>query len=387
MDDSPRPRSEVAFFPLEAGAILFCPQSQNLHGLNGTAALIWSGLAEGLSREDILDALADAGAPKDEALNWYADTVEMLRLGGLLEGTEAPPSPAVKIQAFGEAGLRLPMGNARRHRRRLEAGGIAIDLEIADPALLQAVDCLFERLLVPEGAGRKPVATLTAGPADGRWRVLRDGMLADEASSADEALRDLETGVMRLVQEKASYLIAFRAALMARNGQGVLLAGPSGCGKTMLAAGLMHRGWRFGGDELVLSGTLPSALRGIAKSLRISRSGWATLAPLFSQLADAPVYGKTYKPVKPLAPAGEPLGDPAIGHVVIGRYRAGGKNELALLSRPDGLQALFANCAALSRPLTTADIEALVTWSSALSFHRLTAADLSGALDLLDGLI
>jgi hypothetical protein len=281
----------------------------------------------------------------------------------------------------------LPLGNAPRHRRRLQAGGIAIDLELADPAVLPAIDCLFERLLASGAAGGRPAATLAIGPSDRRWVVLRDGKLAEEVSSAGEAARDLETGVMRLVLEQASYLIAFRAALMARNGQGVLLAGPSGCGKTMLAAGLMHRGWRFGGDELVLSDTPPSMLRGIAKSLRINRSGWTTLAPLFAQLADAPVFGKTDKPVKPLAPVGERIGDLGIGRVVICRYRASGKNELAPLSRPDGLQALFANCAALSRPLAVADIEALVDWSGALSFYRLTAADLAGALDLLEAIV
>jgi hypothetical protein len=148
----------------------------------------------------------------------------------------------------------------------------------------------------------------------------------------------------------------------------------------------MHRGWRFGGDELVLCDTPPSDLRGIVKSLRIDRSGWSTLTPLFPQLADAPTYGRADKPLKPLAPTGEQLGDPAIQHVVICRYRAAAQNGLAPLSRPEGLQALFANCAALSRPLTTADVEALVAWSGSLSFHRLTAADLAGALDLLDAL-
>src|ERR1041385_5347188 len=107
-----KPRANVAFFPLEPGAVLFCPKSQNLHGLNGTAALIWSGLAEQLGRDDILNALVDAGAPAADALHWYADTIEMLRLGGLLEGTEAPPSPAVKVLAFGEAGLRLSLDKA-----------------------------------------------------------------------------------------------------------------------------------------------------------------------------------------------------------------------------------------------------------------------------------
>jgi hypothetical protein len=386
VDDSQRPRADVVFFPLEPGAILFCPESQNLHGLNGTAALIWSGLAAGLGREDILAALADAGAPATEAVHWYADTIEMLRLSGLLEGTQAPPSPAVKVLAFGEGGVRRSLDETPRNRWRLVAAGITIDLEIPDSAPLAAIDRLLQRLLASDGDVSAPVACLTAGSAAGRWLVLRDGQLAEEASSASDAVREIETGVMRLVLEKASYLTAFRAALVAKEGHGLLLAGPSGSGKTMLAAGLMQRGWRFGGDELILSGAQPSALRGIAKSLRVNRSGWDALAPLFPELADAPVYGRVDRQVKPLIPVGEEAGSPPIRHVVICRYRPGGRSELRPLSRPDGLQALFANCAALSRPLTAADIEALVSWSGGLSFYRLTAADLGGSLNLLENL-
>ena len=381
--DPDRPRQDVTLFPAEPGAVLFCPRSQNLHALNGAAALIWAGLVEGLQAEDVIGALTAAGAPEDEAGGWYADTIAMFRLNGLLAGTEPPPAPAVRVKGFGDGGLTYRFDNPAGRRWRLKLAGVRVDLEIGDSPLADVVAPLFAPLAAAADDGA-PAATLRADKGEVKWLVLRDGRIAVEGESAGDIARELETGLMRMALESPDYLVAFRAALMLRHGRGLLLTGPQGSGKSMLAAGLMHRGWRFGGDELALFSPDEPALRAVAKSLRVNRSGWAMLEPMFPQLADAPVYGSADKPVRALLPVGEIVESAPVRHVVFCRYRPGARSRLEEISRADGLQGLFANCAAVSRRLEPGDIVSLLEWSRNVAFHRLTAADLPGSLDLLE---
>ncbi len=378
-------RADVALFAAGSGAVLFSAQSQNLHGLNATAALIWAGLSEGLGAEDIVGALVRGGAPAEAAATWYADTIALFRLNGLLVGTAPPPSPAVRIKGFGEDGLIHVFDALPGSRLRLVLAGRHIDLEIDDPWLADVVKQMFARLVASDDS-HPPATVLRAGAAGGKWLLLREGRIAEEAESAGAIARDLEAGIMRVALELADYLVAFRAALMVRDGCGLLIAGPGGAGKTMLAAGLLHRGWSYAGDELAFYRPGEAAWLGIAKSLRVYRTGWEALTPLFPAVAQAPVYGPPERPMRAFHPPGATIAGAVVSHVIFPRYRPQSANALVTLAPADGLQGLFANCAAVSRPLSAGDIGGLVGWSGGVSFHRLVAADLAGAVELLEAL-
>ena len=62
----------------------------------------------------------------------------------------------------------------------------------------------------------------------------------------------LEWGMNWCIWLNLSHWLIFHAAMLERNGGGLILAADSGVGKSTLAAGLMFSGWRLLSDELTL---------------------------------------------------------------------------------------------------------------------------------------
>ena len=361
--------------------MLFCELSQNLYALNGAATLVWCGLEDGLDDKEIVGAMISSGAPAAEAPGWYRQSLEMFALRGLLEGTRPPPTPAVETDAFEGSGITEPMPvRARIHLRVFDS---LIELELAEPESQAAIAAIFGRLL-HNSQSREPDFVLGVGPVKGSWVVTRDGLVAARAHSLGELAGAIERGVMQLALRAADYLMEFRAALLSRADQGLLLAGPAGSGKTLIAAALMQGGWRFGSQEQVLFTPGEPKFRGAPKNLRLRPESWPQLTALYGELGHAETYASPEGPVRYLVPRGEIAEDAVVTHVVLPRQRPGGTKPIAELSRPEGLQALFSNCASVSRSLALGEVEALVDWSKTVSFHRLDFADPGEAVDRLE---
>ena len=386
MSAPPRPRRGVHLLPLDPGAVLFCEASQNLYALNGAAALVWCALEDGFEESEIGAALVEAGATVADAPGWYGQSLEMFGLRGLLAGTTALEPPPVKTLAFGQNGDPIAWKPYGETTLFLAVFDSLIALRLADAALRPAMEDIFDRLIVEAALvapDRSVDVTVDIGRWEDGWVATRAGLLAARGECLGEIVREIERGVIQLAVERTAYLMEFRAALMTRRGKGFLFAGPSGSAKSTLAAGLMHRGWGFGSDDGVLMRGEDFRFRAAPKSLRLHRGSWPVLAPLFGEIETAAVHGRSDRPVRYLKPHGEITTEAAVGGVVFTQYRRAGPSALTPLSRPEGLQELFANCASVPCPLALADVAALVAWSEGVEFHRLQIADLGEALDLL----
>ena len=92
--------------------------------------------------------------------------------------------------------------------------------------------------------------------------------------------------------------------------------------------------------------------------------------------------------VRYLPPVGHTIERCRVSHVVFPRYASDETPQTVLtpLARSTGLQRLFAECVSVPRRIAPAEAGHVVEWARSLKFFDLTFADLSQALDAIDGL-
>lgn len=99
------------------------------------------------------------------------------------------------------------------------------------------------------------------GRGDGLRRFVRpqsvfrfEGMQPFKPLPGDQAFAMLEWGLNWVFTNHAQHYLIIHAAVLERDGQGLILAAPPGSGKSTLCAGLALRGWRLLSDELAMVG-------------------------------------------------------------------------------------------------------------------------------------
>lgn len=135
---------------------------------------------------------------------------------------------------------------------RWTAGPVFFELSSPDPAVLGRARVIFEPWL-DGGASHPPRARFFVeadnGGSGDRWRVFKNGSEAGVAETIDLALAVVEYGAIADLLNPESGVVALHAALLSRNGRGVLLVGPKEAGKSTLACALWRAGWRFHSDD------------------------------------------------------------------------------------------------------------------------------------------
>lgn len=121
----------------------------------------------------------------------------------------------------------------------------------------QGLAALYDRFLLGEEEGFVDFDVQVHTPVWRRMlrpqaRFLIDGQAPFQPLPADQAFAMLEWGLNYCVYAHAHQYLIIHAAVLERNGQGVILAAPPGSGKSTLAAALACRGWRLLSDELTL---------------------------------------------------------------------------------------------------------------------------------------
>lgn len=372
-----RRRAGEAFYrPVDGGAVVFHSASKRLFALNEAAALIWVGLQTGETDEAIVTSLrSNFSLPQGQADSWLRDCL------ALFDQVSAPvdePAPR-RSESMGSPAAAVPTDSGSAYKL------LDRTVRIAAPAVaFEAIDSLLGNLKRPPDAD--------AGDCDVRFEVIEadDGYTLVgphgdvRGLSAKMLAGEIEQGVIQAVVPDTPHLLAFHAAMMSRDGQGVLLAAPSGSGKTTLSVVLARHGWRFCSDELALLGR-DLLWRGVPFPACIKAESYDLVGHWWPQLEGLAEHDRFSRRVKFLK-LPENGGATPVRTVIFPRFRAGAPVALEPMRSLDGLAGLLAECVYIPSDFKSEDVQHLLAWHDGVDYRRLSFGNSDEAAEVMSGL-
>lgn len=360
--------ADVRCFSIAGRSVLFSERLQQLFELNDSAAAIWDALAAGETAETVEANLVRAGIAPADAADYVRDATG----GWIAAGLLIPDGLIAASRATPDASVSLRVGT---FECRLD-----IHADPSDPLI-----ALIRPIVAQFGIGqtvRAPVIAVMAG-GGGYFLLFEDdviGLFPRDRIVAE--VKALLTDRLAMATDGNSFLI--HAALLAREGQGMLLSGQPGAGKTTLTVALAAEGWDYGADDVVRVSPR-RGFEGIPFSPASKSGAWNLLEPYVPQLSLLPVHIRRdgqrvrYLPVEGWARA-------KVERLAWGLLLARREGADAALEPVEPLvflSELLRSAFSARHHLKADALRALVERLSETRCHRLIYSNLGAALELL----
>lgn len=165
---------------------------------------------------------------------------------------------------------------------------------------------------------------------------------------ADQAFPMLEWGLNWCISNHCHQYLIIHAAVVERNGCGLILPAPPGSGKSTLCAGLVNRGWRLLSDELALIDPATGMLQAIPRPVSLKNGAIEVIGQFAPGAVLGPVVHETTKGrVAHMQPPEDSIrssGRNALPRlVVLPKYEPGSPPRLEALTRGTALMQLAEN--------------------------------------------
>lgn len=265
--------ADVHCFSIAGRSVLFSERLQQLFELNDSAVAIWNALAAGELIETVVESLVRIGVSHADAADFVRDATG----GWIAAGLMIPQGLIEASRASPDASMSLRIGTFECR--------IDIHADRSDP-VIALIRPIVAQFIVGQTV-RAPVVAVMAG-GGGYFLLLEDdviGLFPRDRIVAE--VKALLTDRLAMATDGGSFLI--HAALLARDGQGMLLSGQPGAGKTTLSVALAAEGWHYGADDIVRVSPR-RGFEGIGFSPASKSGAWKLLQPYVPQLPQLPVH-------------------------------------------------------------------------------------------------
>jgi len=379
----------VTGYELDGDAVLFLEQTGELLRLNPTAALIWRGLAAGLSSCEIVESLVQVlDAPAMEVEQDVARLMTSLHEAGVLGGSRRKNLPA---RATRMGSIRRPrrvshrQGSLQEHCYRL----VDFHFRLRMPSVFEAdVNQLLAHLCLPDN--RSPEVLLELADDGTGWSLLSEGQPVDRCSTAAGVVPMLHARILLMAYERSACLAALHAAAVTRGDACILMPATSGSGKSTLTAALVSQGFGYCSDDLALLTHEPVRIRPVPTCLGLKTGSWGVLSDVFPEICRLPTHlradGKQvrYLPA-PIIDANRTYRACAI---VFPEWSAGQEPaQMRRISSAEGLSRLTDSGYDLRKRINAEIVECLIQWISGLPCFELRYDRPTDAAPLMSALM
>lgn len=226
------------------------------------------------------------------------------------------------------------------------------------------------------------------------WRTGRlhfhiEGDIAEAFTVRKEhqVLPHVEAVVNLSIARYLPHYIQIHAAVLSKDGRGLILAGAPGAGKTTLAAALLMRGWQYATDEFALID--PDTLRLVPypKALSIKDGSVAVLAALGFPVNDEVFERRDKGPIRcvsPLRCRPDAVSGPCgVAMVVFPEHVPQAAPQLTRISNAEAGFELSRRCFNFLK-YRRFSLETILAASRRASCFRLVSADLAQTCDLIE---
>jgi hypothetical protein len=300
----------------------------------------------------------------------------------------SPPEPAIELPPLPIAGF------VTVHRYRIL--GVTILVRFERAAFSQLVAPLFAHLAHPDpdpahhGLEAADLVMEIVSFESGIGFYL-NGAAAGFCARNEEVAPVAKGLIWTAVLRRQDYLVHIHAGVVSGRAGCVLLPAAPGAGKSTLTIALVHAGFDLLSDEVALLGE-DLMVSPFPTAICVKRSGIDVVARHYPHIRELPVHlrgdGKHVVYLPPPLGRVPPDGTRrSVCGIVFPRYRQGTETMSRVLSPPEALARLLAQCLNVGRKLDHATVERLVRWISPLPCAEIEYGSSEPACDVVGALL
>ena len=279
---------------------------------------------------------------------------------------------------------------ASRQTRYYQIGMVAVSLTSDRSEVLDDFHALYGRYQIPPTTVRVAIQVRTARSRSFRRysRIYANGEEMFVISRPSSILPHVEWAINAAIARRMPGFIQLHAAVLSRDGIGLILPGTPGQGKTTTAAALLQRGWSYLSDEFAMIDPATGLLHAYPKALCIKAGSFDLLAEFGLPIDRLNVKHKGIKGrvvmLDPHLVRPQAVSPPCpVGMIVLPRYGNGQPPRIEPISRARVLYELTQVCFNFNKFLHHG-VAALAEMVRQTRCYQLTTGDLAETCRLIE---
>ncbi|WP_213739093.1 PqqD family peptide modification chaperone [Bradyrhizobium sp. dw_411] len=259
-----RPAADASFSLIDDRPVLFSESNQTIYELNPVAAFIWCSLLDHKTAGGICQDLVKFELDLPTARQFVRQAFRNWFESGLLEAK---------------------WGSSDRHDLTANLGKLGVDIRTSSEGLKELLLPLFSDGDVKTEQASDKFEILEIG---GQVHVKHNGNSAFRCA-IDELVPTIKALLTEQIVAQSFPNIALHAASLLKGGKALLVSGCPGAGKTTLALHLVHKGFEYGGDDIVLIAP-DGQVEGVPFPPALKPGAWAMISEFREDLSSTPVH-------------------------------------------------------------------------------------------------